>query len=365
MAFVVFPFRYDDLDVFARSVEVAALHPAVDHVLCVGDHPPRSPALEAAGRAAGLGGCVVEVVQQSRLGTLRPGKGDAILSGLGAFLDGTGDRVHFYDADIRNFSPAWIDVAEAALDAGSDVAKHFFHRASTDAQVTWHITKPGAAVLWPSSGFPDVRQPLGGEFALTRRAAESLWSSPHVRERSDWGIDTVLTFEMLRSGLSVHEVFVAGGKDHGYYGSLGDLRVMLFECLDALQRLSALELPPATNHEIDEWAEVPEAVQNAVAFDVEATRPLVTGPLPVEAMSILEAHPPLTPAPIAAWDDHRWSGALRSLLAEFVLGDAGWEEVAFRAWVSRVLFHTAVNAPRGHERAMRALHAAVGVVRRG
>lgn len=364
MTLVVFPFRHDDADLLERSIGIAASHPAVTRVLAVGDVPPDDATREVAARASEKTHKPVEVIVQERIGTLRPGKGDAMLTGLSRFLgDPKPDRIHFYDSDIRTFSASWIERAENALDAGADVAKHFFHRSPTDAQITWHLTKAGAAMLWPRSRFPDVHQPLGGEFALTRRAAIRLWESPQVRERSDWGIDTVLTFSMIQQGLALHEVFVAEGKEHGYYGSLTDLAEMLWECLDALQRLAPLDLPEGDRPTIDDEGTVSKALRDQVAYDVAATTRLLATDLSPAAQTLVEAFPELVPLPVAAWDDRRWARALGVLLAEFRLGNPAWEELAFRSWVSRVLHHTTVNVPLGYEASMGRLQTAVEALR--
>ncbi len=359
MSLVVFPFRYDDLDVFGRSVHIAAGHPSVGGVLCIGDLPPRA---DIVAEATAASGGIAEVVQQERIGVLRPGKGDAMLTGLRHFLDGAAERLHFYDADIRTFSQDWITRAEAALDEGADVAKHWFHRSSTDAQITWHITRAGSALLWPGSRYPDVHQPLGGEFALTRSAASALWDEPEVRRRSDWGIDTTITFALLRSGMTIHEVFVPEGKAHGSYGSLADLDRMLFECLDALQRLGSTALPPSGHLLMDAEGPVTPEIADAVVYDVEATRRLLGAALPTSTATILDAHPHFGVE--GEWDNDRWRRVLGTLLDKFVLGDADWEAVAFRAWGLRVLHHTERHVPRGHEAALRALAHAVEVFRR-
>ncbi|NND85332.1 MAG: hypothetical protein HKN46_09315 [Acidimicrobiia bacterium] len=363
MSLVVFPFRYDDLDVFERSVRIAASHPSVSSVLAIGDLAPRADVVAEAREVAG--DTPVEVVQQERVGSLRPGKGDAMLTGIRRFLaDAAADRLHFYDADIRTFSHDWISRAEHALDDGADVAKHWFHRASTDAQITWHITKAGSALLWPDSRYPDVHQPLGGEFALTRDAAQALWDEPEVRRRSDWGIDTTITFTLLRSGMTIHEVFVPEGKAHGSYASLADLDRMLFECLDALQRLGPIELPPSGHLIMDAEGPVTAQIADSIVYDVAATRAFLDQPLPPETEPLLEAHPVLLPDEPAAWDNDRWGAALRALLDGFVLGDPVWEAVTFRAWVLRVLHHTDVHVPNGHPAALAALAHAVEAIRR-
>ena len=55
------------------------------------------------------------------------------------------ERVHFYDADIINFDNMWIDGAEEAADKGYDIVRHRFPRASTDAMITWMVTRPSLA----------------------------------------------------------------------------------------------------------------------------------------------------------------------------------------------------------------------------
>ncbi len=362
MTTIVFPFRHDDLAVFGRSVTIAARHPTVTRVLCVGDRPPRDDVLGEVEPARGH--AHVEVVEQERIGELRPGKGDAMLTGIRRFLETSdSERLHFYDADIRSFSADWITRAEASLDTGADVAKHWFHRASTDAQITWHITKAGSALLWPGSRYPDVHQPLGGEFALTRDAATALWEDPEVRRRSDWGIDTTITFSLLRSGLTIHEVFVPEGKAHGSYASLADIDRMLFECIDALQRLSPIDLPATGHLRMDDEGPVTPEIAQSIVYDIAATERLLEVPLPDAATSILAAHRSLLPDPPEAWGDDRWRAALGDLLAAFVLGDRAWEAVTFRAWASRVLHHTHIHVPHGHDAALAALAHAVRTFR--
>ena len=60
--------------------------------------------------------------------------------------------------------------------------------------ITWMITRPALARLFPGTFLPRLDQPLGGEVLLTRPAVEILAESDLVRSRSDWGIDTVLTY---------------------------------------------------------------------------------------------------------------------------------------------------------------------------
>eukprot|EP00820_Chromera_velia_P019640 Cvel_28401.t1-p1 / transcript=Cvel_28401.t1 / gene=Cvel_28401 / organism=Chromera_velia_CCMP2878 / gene_product=hypothetical protein / transcript_product=hypothetical protein / location=Cvel_scaffold3711:13181-14484(+) / protein_length=405 / sequence_SO=supercontig / SO=protein_coding / is_pseudo=false len=218
---VAIPFKFEDPEVLKQTIQIAAQHPSVVRVVAVGfSEDTLGPAHTAVAQLSNQIQVQIDVIAQRRFGNCRGGKGDAMLTAFDSFLsDPSAERLHFYDADIRTFESSWITKAETALDKGWDVARHYFDRASTDAQITWHITKDGFALLWPSSLLPDIQQPLGGELALTRRAAERLFNSPAVRSQSDWGIDTAMTVVMAAERLSVSEVYVPSGKLHGLYGS--------------------------------------------------------------------------------------------------------------------------------------------------
>lgn len=355
---VIVPFKQEEPGVLERTLGIVGRHPAVGRVVAVGYD---RAAVEAAPDLPG-----VEVLAQRRIGSHRPGKGDGMLTGLDAALDDPGvARVHFYDADIRTLTPAWIDRAESALDEGFDVARHFFDRAATDAQITWHVTKVGLALLWPDSVLPRIEQPLGGELAMTRSAAERLAALPSVRGRSDWGIDTALTVGMASEGLSIAEVFVPEGKLHGLYGSLEDLRTMATECFATLQDLRDVGMPPVPGrHRVDEPGPPPRSVTTKAAFDVERTLPLLTDGWSEDERALARS----LPAPLASgfesmaafptWsflDDDGWLAFFGVALDSYDHDDVAWQSLFFRAWVARTLRHTTTAALRGYDEAMASL----------
>lgn len=375
---VAIPFKYEDPDVLERTIRIAAGHPAVARVLAVGFSPDTlGPAKEAAERLGDEAPADVEVIAQRRIGEVRAGKGDGMLTGLEAFLaDPDAERLHFYDADIRSFEASWITKAEAALDAGWDVARHYFDRASTDAQITWHVTRDGFALLWPDTMLPDIEQPLGGELALSRGAAERLFAAPAVRAQSDWGIDTALTVTMAAERLSIAEVFVPEGKLHGLYGSLGDLRTMATECFEALRRLRPIEVPPADPalHRVEDAGEPPESITTKAAFDLESTLPLLVGGWKDEERALAAALPDPLPGGFEAmtrfpvWnfmDDAAWRTFLLHALDHYDHDDEAWRSLFFRGWTARTVRHTTANALRGYGPAMAALRATVEAFRVG
>jgi mannosylglycerate synthase len=364
---VVIPILNEDLEVVVSNLRAAAAHPSVGLVLAVtGDHEKTNHAIEAAITDIGAR---ARVLPQQRLGTLRPGKGDAINTGFQVFLDdGEFDRIHFYDADIKTFDGDWITKAEIALDLGYQAVRHFYPRAATDAMITWMVTRLGFAACWPQSQLPTIEQPLSGELAFSRDAAGIVAADSRVKSQSDWGVDTAITFATISHGLSVYESYIARGKDHALYSSLTDIKVMMVECLGALQRLrstSDLALP-----HVERMSEPPDFVSPQIAqqigFDIEATQWLLTERWTPRQEALLTDHFPEHIAtrarlwrewPDTSWlDEETWLATLTILLDRFSPDDEDWTDLAFRLWVGRVLHYALRFAVRGHAFADAYLH---------
>ena len=364
MSVVVFPFKEEDHDVVIRNVTMAAGHPRVTNVVCMGlDEASTHEAIRlAVPEVENATGTPVTLLLQDRIGTLRHGKGDAMNTSLRYFLEhSTDERLHFYDADITSFDGGWIEQAEVAADAGFDVVRHYFPRSSTDAMITWMITRTGFAMLWPESALPLIRQPLGGELLFNRRVVESLVADEKVQAQSDWGIDTLYTFATVRSGFSVFETYVARGKIHKLYGSLTDIRTMVIECFAAMQSLRGLPVGTATPHEVEEAAEVPEAIKAKVAYDVESTLQLLAADWTSRQDELLSVFPAAIRDGMAAarvyprfsfMDDAAWFQTYSVLLDHFVKDDPDWEALLFRLWIVRVVQYTISEALHGYDHAL-------------
>ena len=364
MSVVVFPFKEEDPDVAINNVKKAAGHPRVTNVVCVGfeeesTHDAIKRAIPDIERSTNT---PVAQFLQERIGSLRPGKGDAMNTALRFFLEqSSAERLHFYDADITSFTADWIDKAEHAADAGYDVVRHYFPRSSTDAMITWMVTRTGFAMLWPDSELPLIRQPLGGELLFTRQVVEHLVADEAVQAQSDWGIDTLLTFSTVRSGFSVFETYVPQGKIHKLYGSLTDIRTMVIECFAALQSLRGIPLQGATPHQVEEATEVPAAIKEKVAYDFESTMQLLASDWTPHQKDLLSLFPiPVRDGMLATpayprfsfMDDAAWFETYSVLLDHFVKNDQDWEALIFKLWIARVLHYTISEALRGYDRAV-------------
>jgi len=364
VSLAVFPFKDEDPALVTANLRRAASHPRIDEVWAVASEDGRQARqveAEAAQTSAALSKPVL-VIPQERVGTLRAGKGDAMNTAIRRAVEEGRERVHFYDADITNFDATWIDGAEEAADQGYGVVRHRFPRAATDAMITWMITRPGFALLFPGTFLPRLNQPLGGELLLTRVALESLAESELVRSRSDWGIDTVITYATSVLGVGLYEHLVADGKRHTLYGSLDELRPMVVECLDAVSRLAGLKGPePGARHGSDPPAPVPPDLKRIAAYDLTTTLPLLTSGWTDQEAELAADLPPGTRTGLMTnlerpeytfMDSRAWLEALRFLLAGFRLGDEAWESLAFRLWLTRVLSYTTGQAQTGYDGAI-------------
>ena len=367
MSLVVFPFKREDPAVVRRNFDVAAEHERVEEVWGVA--AAEGASLDQVGA---LGEEVsrhrdkpVEVFAQERIGSLRPGKGDGMNTAIARAARDDFERIHFYDADITNFDKTWIDGAETAADRGFQIVRHRFPRASTDAMITWMITRPSLAMLFPGTILPRLGQPLGGELLISGEVATELASSEFVRARSDWGIDTLITHATASLGVPTYEHNVADGKRHALYGSLNEIREMVIECLDAARSLNGKPGPPAqARFSADPRAEVPEDLKEVTGYDVEKTTLLLTaGWSEAEASLAGDLEPTINEHVLTNrdtpnyrfMDADTWGEVLVWLLANFHLEDQAWRSLAFRLWLMRVLAYTSSVVPHGYDAAIRYL----------
>jgi len=368
MSLVVFPFKNEDPEVLIGNVKVALSHPRVQEVLCVGASEDNcfTALAEASPRLKKKHGKPVSVIVQERIGELRPGKGDGMNTALKYFLEETVyGRLHFYDADIVSFSQEWISKAEEAADQGFDVVRHYFPRASTDAMITWLITRTGFAILWPESTLPWIEQPLGGELLLSRSVAEQLLNDERVRRQSDWGIDTLYTFAIVQNQFSLYETYIGAGKLHKLYGKLTDLKTMLVECFSAIQSLQGERVPRGGTHRIEYPGPVPQEVREKIGYDMEGSLSLLVEGWTPRQEELLAYFPDKVQEGMLAcrsfprfgfMDEDTWYRVYQILLEHFDPTDRDWQELIFRLWLARVLGYTVTVALRGYDYALHYLH---------
>ncbi len=386
MCLVVFPFKKENPQVVLNNVKIAAQHPRVEEVLCVGvekEETYRSleqniPTIKMETNTE------INLILQERLGNKRAGKGDGMNTALKYFLEETDlEKILFFDSDITTFDQHWITKALEGADMGYPVVRHYFPRASTDAMITWMITKTGFALLWPFSELPWIEQPLGGELLFKRPVVERLVKEDGVMQRSDWGIDTMYTFYTVKHGYPMLETYISEGKLHKLYGKLTDLKTMLVECFDTIQSLrnEPFEVTAQTPngeevavtkggivHRVEHPSDVPPDIFEKIGFDIEGSLSLLVENWTPRMEELLELFPrrikdglktAKSVPSFSFMDEHTWREAYFVLLEHFDISDEDWQELLFKLWTSRVLCYTTTIALRGYFFAMRYLYSMV------
>ncbi len=168
------------------------------------------------------------------------GKGDGMIVGLKkSFKEDPQNIVCFFDADISSLNYTWVDkVVNPIVNENIDMSRGYFDRARDDALITKLVTRPLIASFFPE--LARIRQPLGGELALSPELVKSLLEQPICSPPSGWGIDTWLLLNAHLLGYEIKEVFL-GEKIHNLK-HLMSLEKMAKECFAELARIAYLDL---------------------------------------------------------------------------------------------------------------------------
>jgi len=163
-----------------------------------------------------------------------PGKGSAFRTVFRAaeFLGAQACAV--VDADLRSITPEWIHLLLApVLEQGIDFVAPYYHRHKFDGTITNSVVYPLTRALYGKR----VRQPIGGEFGVSRALLghylrQPVWETDVAR----FGIDIWMTTTAICSGFRVCQAFL-GAKLHDPKDPGADLAGMLVQVLGTVFRL--------------------------------------------------------------------------------------------------------------------------------
>jgi hypothetical protein len=114
------------------------------------------------------------------------------------------------DADLISITPEWINyMATPILGDGYDYLAPLYARHKYDGTITNNICYP---IVYGIFG-RNIRQPIGGDFALSGRLARHLVSVPWHRTTHEYGVDIFMTMHALLGGFKVGQVGL-GSKVH-------------------------------------------------------------------------------------------------------------------------------------------------------
>ena len=136
-----------------------------------------------------------------------PGKGNGIRTVFRLAVEAGAGKVALVDGDLKSIKEEWIKALLEPLEKGYDLAVPFYHRHKYDAIITNHVIYPFVASMYGA----DIRQPIGGEFGVSRRLVKKLREHPRFPE--GFGIDIFITTTALAERMKVAETAL-GVKSH-------------------------------------------------------------------------------------------------------------------------------------------------------
>jgi len=114
------------------------------------------------------------------------------------------------DADLLSITPEWMQyMLTPVLEQGYDYLTPLYSRHKYDGTITNNICYP---LIYGIFG-RDIRQPIGGDFALSGRLARHLVSVPWHRTTHQYGIDIFMTMNALLGDFKIAQVGL-GSKVH-------------------------------------------------------------------------------------------------------------------------------------------------------
>ena len=212
-------------EICARISEslMAGANPLVTELVVIDDRSCD----DTAANAAGNGAQVIPVA--SILADFQPdrGKGNAMWKGIAAT---SSDIIVFCDGDLLEFDPNYIERLATTLleDEQLALVKGYYERGyegrpGEGGRTTALMARPALSLFFPE--LAGIRQPLGGEYAIRRQAAEQ------VGFVSGWGVEMALLIDIAaRWGASAIGQVELGRRTHKHR-SLDDLSIQASEIL--------------------------------------------------------------------------------------------------------------------------------------
>lgn len=162
-----------------------------------------------------------------------PGKGSAVMAMVEAAEIAQTDLFLLYDADLRSITPEWIGrMSNPIIEDGFDYLTPYYLRHKHDGTITNNIVYPVLKGIFGA----DVRQPIGGDFAIGKKMIKQFAHREdynHLTAR--FGIDVWMTIQALIKG-KVGQVGL-GTKVHAPKEPKNDLTPMFIQVVATLFRM--------------------------------------------------------------------------------------------------------------------------------
>ncbi|CAJ1425367.1 unnamed protein product [Effrenium voratum] len=129
------------------------------------------------------------------------GKGAALRLVFQYVLSSGADFGLCLDTDTKTLTAEWLEAFKAAL-ATCDFATPRYLRHRFDGTITNMLCYPVICAVFGC----DMRQPIGGDFAFSHKAAEAFLQQPWPSQAEKYGIDIFMSTTILKAGLRIVEV---------------------------------------------------------------------------------------------------------------------------------------------------------------
>lgn len=127
------------------------------------------------------------------------GKGNNLLNLFRFALDVDAEAVFIVDADLRSITKEWVEYLVKPVLDGYDFVAPVYARHQFDGTLTNHICYPVVFGILSV----DVRQPIGGEFAFSRRLITYLLDRRWRASVRHYGVDIFMTLHAILGGFRV------------------------------------------------------------------------------------------------------------------------------------------------------------------
>ncbi len=162
-----------------------------------------------------------------------PGKGSAMREILeaGTFLKAK--AILFFDSDLKSINPEWVQNLAGPVFSGYDFVAPQYRRYKFDGTITNTIVYNLTRALFGAR----IRQPIGGDFAVSRKLAkhyldQDVWETDVAR----FGIDIWMTITAVTGGFLACQARL-GAKVHGEKDPSSDLSGMFREVVGTVFQL--------------------------------------------------------------------------------------------------------------------------------
>jgi len=224
-------------------------------------------------RATDIGLTVEKIV-----GTYRgsSGKGNALRAVFYAAIELGVEGCALIDADTRSITPDWVNnLLDPVIYEGYDFVAPFYRRYKYDGTITNLLVYPLVSSLYGKK----LRQPIGGDFALSRKMLEmfrkqKVWDG-YVEQ---FGIDVWMTISAITEGAKICQANL-GAKIHDAKDPAFSLGPMYMQVLSTLMRsMSRFE---------DKWKSVVAVEEVKVKGTAVPTDP---EPIPISVTRLIEEY---------------------------------------------------------------------------